>query len=217
MVVRFLSNPADAQIEEGVSVLLSAFKEDELLGAMTGGDPLVGPPLVRAMIKAASLEGFILVATSEGSEAFESMAIGFPPGVTMYGSEAQRSVGWNQFWESLSPERQAWWKRFQTEGRHSDEEKAKGGDILLNSWHIDILGTLSECRGRGNASAIVKVVQAKAVETKKSVSLTTNTEINLKLYKKMGFTVIEERTQFRSLGTKTLPSFNMIWRSGEVE
>ncbi|KAJ7576988.1 hypothetical protein C8J56DRAFT_1171260 [Mycena floridula] len=217
MVVHFLSNPTDAQIEEGLSILMTAFKGDELAMAMTGGDPLLDASLFRAMIKAASLEGFVLVVTSEGSEAFESIALGFGPGVTLYGSEAQCSVGWNQFWESLAPERKTWWTRFQNQARENGE-KAMGGDIYVNSWYIDILGTLPEYRSRGNASALVKAIQAKAAEGKEPVTLTTHTELNVKLYKKMGFTV-SGTAQFDLdlLEAKTLPAFYMIWRTGQLD
>ncbi|KAJ7163877.1 hypothetical protein C8R43DRAFT_256501 [Mycena crocata] len=192
---------------------------DPLVSGMTGGNPALGAPLLRAMLKAASLEGFIAVATSEGSEVFEAITLGFPSGVNLYCSEAQRAAGWDQFWTSLTPEHIAWWQNFQAQSR-ANKEKAMGNEVFVNSWYIDVLGTLPQYRKRGHATALMKFIKNEISENNKDATLssdTPNRDVTLtthrvplvELYKKMGFVLLGEAEV--NLGTVIMPDYYMIW------
>ncbi|KAJ7263745.1 hypothetical protein C8J57DRAFT_1070330, partial [Mycena rebaudengoi] len=78
--------------------------------SVAGGDEILKGELFRAMIRAANIAGEIYVATDASSNKIVAFTLWFPPGTSLFDSEEQRALGFDEFMNKISPETQAFWE-----------------------------------------------------------------------------------------------------------
>ncbi|KAJ6629286.1 hypothetical protein B0H10DRAFT_1359576 [Mycena sp. CBHHK59/15] len=79
---------------------------------MVGDDDSLKDPVFRAMIRAGELDGEVYLATEIGSMKVVGVAVWFPPGKSLFATEEQRALGFDEFFEKLSPEIKKFLERY---------------------------------------------------------------------------------------------------------
>jgi hypothetical protein len=111
--------------------------------SMTGGDETLKGELFRAMIRAANIAGEIYLATDPSSNKIVAFTLWFPPGTSLFDSEEQRALGFDDFMNKISPETKAFWEnavRFKVTLRihyflnFHLEHTARGGIFNGHNW-----------------------------------------------------------------------------------
>ncbi|KAL4258379.1 hypothetical protein AB1N83_008837 [Pleurotus pulmonarius] len=156
---RVLVRPADDQVESIVGVIRRAFKGDITLSSMTGRNVNLEALLLRSMVRAAALEGTIYVVTDVYNTIL-SVGVCFQPGTRMFSSEAQRALGWDEFFQKISEEARDWWTT-QIFRKHREALNDHLGAHYLDSWFANIIATDPEHQRKGYATSIVRAVCAR--------------------------------------------------------
>ncbi|KAF8996019.1 hypothetical protein BDQ17DRAFT_1310651, partial [Cyathus striatus] len=184
-LVQQLETPSPAQIEEITNVATRAFENDESIIMMTGGNKDLQRPLIKAMVHATALDGEIHIVSADNR--IVSYCFWFPPGKDLFETEEQRALGYNDFFNKLSPEAQDWWtnKYIQTVGKFIE-------DILKprhykESWYAYFIATELEYRRQGNATALLKHVMEKLAKKGEFLALCAGVKENSDFYQKVGF------------------------------
>ncbi|KAJ6630985.1 hypothetical protein B0H10DRAFT_2207371 [Mycena sp. CBHHK59/15] len=100
---------SEAELDEVVDLTLRAFGNDLSIQSMVGDDDSLKGPVFRAMIRAGELDGEVYLATEIGSMKAVGVAVWFPPGKSLFATEEQRALGFDEFFEKLSPEIKNFW------------------------------------------------------------------------------------------------------------
>jgi len=102
-----LSNEHLAQI---ANLNAQAFAGDIAWTTMIGGDWTLNTEYSNAILRATILEGELYILTIAKGEKREiaSWAAWFPPGRSLFSTEAQRALGFNDLFNKLKPEVQDW-------------------------------------------------------------------------------------------------------------
>ncbi|TFY56875.1 hypothetical protein EVG20_g8761 [Dentipellis fragilis] len=192
MPAHLVERPTDDQIDAAVAVCTRAYAGDDALRTFVGGDAHLEDIFFRSMLRGAALEGYFYIADlNDGTSKSEVSSVGivFPPGVSCWGSEAQRKLGYNEFWASLSPEAKVWWGKFQDDmGKRLN---SIFGPKLKNQWVVSLIGTDPVHQNNGLGTSIIKAMCDRAGKT--TVALSTQTEENEIWYESLGFKRIDER------------------------
>ncbi|KAF9460507.1 hypothetical protein BDZ94DRAFT_1265750 [Collybia nuda] len=158
-----------------------------------------------ANVRAATLGGEIYVATiGPEPEDIVGAAIWYAPGQSSMSTDEQRAAGWDQFLSVIPEELKSWWmEHFIPEiGRLADE--ALGPGYKLKSWHLHLFGVVPTYQRRGLGKALMRVVDDLAKADGAPIVLETTTEIDVLIYKKLGFDIKGETTIKSSLGVSPL-------------
>ncbi|KAI0053247.1 hypothetical protein FA95DRAFT_1482179, partial [Auriscalpium vulgare] len=140
--------------------------------AFLGGDWSLQAEYIRANVRATALEGEIYVVKDISTGRILSSGLWFEPGRGLFGTEAQRALGYDTFFEKLSPETKEWTTHTELEAQ---------------MWWCFCLGTEPDFQGRGLATALVDAVYAMALSKQGFIGLSTPTELNVAKYRSMGF------------------------------
>ncbi|KAF4599092.1 hypothetical protein EYR40_006181 [Pleurotus pulmonarius] len=97
------------QVESIVGVIRRAFKGDITLSSMTGRNVNLEALLLRSMVRAAALEGTIYVVTDVYNTILRDRIDADPIRLIRFVSEAQRALGWDEFFQKISEEARDWW------------------------------------------------------------------------------------------------------------
>ncbi|KAL0961078.1 hypothetical protein HGRIS_006061 [Hohenbuehelia grisea] len=200
MSAHLLTDPSDQQIEQIVDVCIRAYSGDNVIRSMTGDRPELWPPLFRAWLKAGRLAGAIYVVESEPGR-IASAGLWFGPGKALLASEEQRALGWNEFWEALTPETHEWWAYLnKTTAGMADEKRTKE---IMDGWFANMIATDPAFQRRGYASSIVRAVCERGVKEGTLVALGTQKKDNVAYYRSLGFEVFGQTDVLSKIGDFT--------------
>ncbi|KAG6906240.1 hypothetical protein DXG01_015040 [Tephrocybe rancida] len=108
-------------------------------------------------------------------------------------TEEQREIGDKIFFSKCSEELKKWWteyrflKFFPTTDRFSTD--SLGAGFKDAQWVLMLFAVDPAYHRKGVAKALMKVIEEKAKASGTSIVVETTTELNLLIYKRMGFNV----------------------------
>ncbi|KAJ8090029.1 hypothetical protein PM082_018608 [Marasmius tenuissimus] len=190
--VELVTSLTDQELEHVVELHIKAYSGSEYYEGVLAGDWSLFPTQAQAFYRGALLGGLIYaVRAPEGgpmSGQIVALGIFFRPGTGVFATEAQRSLGYNQWLASLKPELQTWHttvspnhRKTVLEPMYTDEERAR-------RWWCSGLLTDPEFQGKGYAKAIMNTVFEKVCETDGFLGLATSAPLHGAKYEAMGFT-----------------------------
>ncbi|KAG1742450.1 hypothetical protein EDB19DRAFT_1701110 [Suillus lakei] len=153
---------------------------------MTGGNKSLQGPLFRAMIRACLLVGEVYIATVIDTSAIAGITLWFPPGKALWDSDAQKVLGFNQFFESLSPETKDWWTGTYGHALEPFLETALAPHTVKSSWYLNCICVDPKHQRQGIATNLIRMVEQK-VATSSILALCTDTDDNVAVYKALQF------------------------------
>ncbi|KAF7316948.1 N-acetyltransferase domain-containing protein [Mycena chlorophos] len=150
-----------AELDEAVDLCVKAYVGEAASDSMVGGDQSLKSVIFRAMTRAGELEGEVYFATENATGKIIGIAIWFPPGTALFGSAAQRALGFDSFMEQISAETKDFW-----ETKYGPEvtkfiNESIGQDGSRNSYYLNQLATLPGFQRRGVGSALLRTVHDK--------------------------------------------------------
>ncbi|KAF7330357.1 N-acetyltransferase domain-containing protein [Mycena venus] len=107
--VQLKSQISERELDDAVDVCVRAYIGELASNSMVGGDESLKAAIWRAMIRAGLLDGEVYFATDDSSHKVVGVAVWFPPGKSLFDSEEQRALGFDDFMKKLSPETQEFW------------------------------------------------------------------------------------------------------------
>ncbi|KAL0576607.1 hypothetical protein V5O48_005365 [Marasmius crinis-equi] len=208
----FIPFSTEQELERAVQLYVKAFSGDPYLKAILGGNWSLLPIHGRSVFRAALLEGFVYAVKAQdledsNREKIVSIGLFFEPGTSIFATEAQRSLGYRDWFDRLAPEAQEWHttvvslqidmrsladiirslalqapqhRKDVVEPLFTDKEKSE-------RWWCSGLMTDPEYQRKGYAKAIIRMALDKAADNGGFVGLATVPEINVIKYKAMGF------------------------------
>ncbi|KAF8168739.1 hypothetical protein BJ912DRAFT_1001170 [Pholiota molesta] len=201
--VAILRSPTEAQIEEMVDITVAAFEQEIYIRAITGGIPELQADLFRLSLRAAALEGHIFVCQMPGSGKILSLGACFGPGVDYLGSEAQRALGYEEFFEKLPDETKKWYDEEHRPLSKKFVDDTIGQEKLTNSWFVALMATLESERQKGYGSAILNEISRKAADDKAIAALNATSNSTVAFYKNLGFHVLGSADRLSPFGAWT--------------
>ncbi|PPQ80504.1 hypothetical protein CVT26_004304 [Gymnopilus dilepis] len=191
---------------------------------MIGGDVELLPDFYRLSVRTAVLEGKVTICEEIKTGRILSVSCSYGPGQFFLGSQKQRDLGFNEFFNQLSIEGKQWWDEVSTlwiigctdflTSEVKYFEKVQNMPSIscfkvVDSWFVTILATATSEQGKGYGSSVMREVQRIAAEDRTSVTLNTTSEKNVSFYSSLGFKVIQTSTRTTPYGTWT--SYIMTW------
>jgi len=173
------------ELDALVHMCARAFSKDDGVLACLGGNWSLATDFFSAMTRATLLEGQIYAVKDH--DRIVSVGFWFEPGTFLWTTEEQRAVGFNDFFNKLSPEAQNWWTDTYPEAVRLHGEVLFTEEERTRRWWCSNLATDPGYEGRGYATAIVNAVYDKAVKTRTFIALATGTDTNVQKYLSMGF------------------------------
>ncbi|TFK51053.1 hypothetical protein OE88DRAFT_1630635 [Heliocybe sulcata] len=155
--------------------------------ALIGGNWSLSPLYIRANLRATALEGEIYVVKDPVTSRIVSFGLWFAPGKALFGSDEQKALGFNDFFNKLSTETQHWWT-------HTYPDTVR--PFMARIWTKEELGKRLYCfnlctdpehQNRGYATAIVDFAFEKAKRNGQILGLSTSSDLNVRKYLSMGF------------------------------
>lgn len=187
--VKQLIDPTESQIQETIDIFTDVFYGSTgNIKASLGGDWSLLREFMAASVRASLLAGYVNVVTIGNGLNEEIVSVGcwLGNGVQLFGSEEQRALGYNAWFEKLSDETKHWFTKDYPEqaakltGSHfTKEEWAK-------CWWCYLLATHAKHQGKGYATAIIQAMFKKAKAEGTLIGLSTSPEVNVKKYLSMG-------------------------------
>ncbi|KAJ7092350.1 hypothetical protein B0H15DRAFT_947911 [Mycena belliarum] len=181
--------PEMPQIESRSSYLI----QDTFTGVVTGHDPKgadnshVGPFWVTTVV-AGLLGGEVYIAeTNDAEKRIVGCAVWFPPGHSMYDTEAQQVHVLMPLMASFSEELQHWWHAVFLPKYDAFLGSVLGEGTKHNSWHLQTLAVDPQFQRKGAATLLIKEVVNKAQLSGAKLCLEVGTEVNIEIYKRLGF------------------------------
>ncbi|KAF9258698.1 hypothetical protein L218DRAFT_964282 [Marasmius fiardii PR-910] len=190
--IHLIKEMTEEEMKQAIELHTQAFAGDSYFNAVLGGDWSLFDIRGRALLRAAMLEGELYAAKDTKSGRFISMGIWYAPGTGVFSTEAQRALGFYDWFEKLSPETKDWHTKTLTEIKKKYVEPMFTDEEMKHRWWCSGLFTDVEYRGKGCAKAIVNEVAKRASKTNGFLSLATIPPTVIK-YKAMGF---EERGRY---------------------
>ncbi|KAF9041359.1 hypothetical protein BJ165DRAFT_1530091 [Panaeolus papilionaceus] len=189
-------NPQSSEVEilRSIDVLVDAFQGDPFTDTLLGGDLSLSSLQLGANIRAAVIGGEVHV-LSVGPEVDDivGVAIWYPPGTSDISdnlcSEEERAVGWNEFLEKLPTSLKDWWMDYFIPKMKGLSTTSLGEGYQLSSWHLHIFGVAKAHQGKGYGKALFKYAEEKALATKAPMVLETTNDVDVAIYKKLGFII----------------------------
>ncbi|KAE9394587.1 hypothetical protein BT96DRAFT_827522, partial [Gymnopus androsaceus JB14] len=161
------------------------FLPDIAIKALVGGNWDIQADYWRSLIRAGLLEGRVYVVKNEKNE-IVSIGVWYEAGNDLFQTDAQRALGFNDFFAKLTPETQEWWNEC---GKVMGDvsKKAWTKEDKAHRWWCVNLATDPEYQGRGYATGIVERVEKDAKANGCTLGLATVPEVNVQKYLAMGF------------------------------
>ncbi|TDL20991.1 hypothetical protein BD410DRAFT_790364 [Rickenella mellea] len=122
-------------------------------------------------------------------------AVWFGPGQGFHLTEDQRkNSGYEELSKKRSPENRKWEEEVLLPMCETLDEKTIGSSAKLASYHLQFLAVAPESQGKGIGKALVMSIQSQADKLGVDTCLETATELNISIYKRMGYTVLDSIT-----------------------
>lgn len=211
VTIRRLNNPSDTEVQRVVQVLQSAFGQDNSFTDFLGGDRSLVPANFESNIRAAAIGGEIHVA-SFGPEIDDIVgaAIWFGPGQASMSTEEQREVGSKRFFALCPDDLKKWWLEEFIPSMEKLANESLGSGFKEAQWALLLLGVVREHHRKGIGKAMMRFVEDKAKSDGVSIVLETTTELNVQIYKRMGFEIKGTVTVTSPKLRKPSPIYEMI-------
>ncbi|KAJ7510317.1 hypothetical protein B0H11DRAFT_1958498 [Mycena galericulata] len=136
--------------------------EELASNSMVGGDESLKDPIFRAMIRAGELAGEVYLATDNSSGKVVAVAVWFPSGVSLFDSEEQRSLGFDDFMKKLSPDTKAFWDTSYVPVVDKFLAQVIGPNGVRDSHYLNLIATDPAFQRKGIATMLLKTVHEKA-------------------------------------------------------
>ncbi|KAF9476820.1 hypothetical protein BDN70DRAFT_897047 [Pholiota conissans] len=182
------STSSDAEIKQCATILVEAFKGDPFSSVLLGGDLSLAPTEFDAQLRATLIGGAVhALALGPLVEDLVGVALWYPPGKSVFSSAEERAAGWDQFMDSVPASLKAWWTDYfgPTMGKMSSD--ALGPDYSLKAWHLHIFGVHPAHQGKGYGRVLFEFAEQQAKETHSNIVLETTTDVDVKIYTRLGF------------------------------
>ncbi|KAJ7284605.1 hypothetical protein C8J57DRAFT_697772 [Mycena rebaudengoi] len=182
-------NITEVDIDEAVGVALRANFGELATTSMTGGDETLKGELFRAMIRAANIAGEIYLATDPSSNKIVAFTLWFPPGTSLFDSEEQRALGFDDFMNKISPETKAFWENANIPLVEEFLTGTIGPNGVRDSQYCNLLATDPEFQRRGIATMLLKTIYDKfnENETRPMLALCAANHHNARFYESCGY------------------------------
>jgi len=199
-LIERLETLSNEHLKEIADLNAQAFAGDVAWSTLLGEDWSLNTEYCNAVLRASILEGEVYILTIErgGKREIASWAVLFPPGRVLFGTEAQRALGFNDYFKKIKPELQDWMTNTFPKyvAKFRDEVFTKEEQRL--HWWCSYLATRPDLQSNGFATALMNIGYQKAKRTKELgtfLGLMTQTDENVNKYTSMGFKKIGE-TEF---------------------
>ncbi|TFY57926.1 hypothetical protein EVG20_g8353 [Dentipellis fragilis] len=168
--VNLVTEPKPGQLNEAAAVCIRAFKD--------------GPPSARGSSSSHRIRLGL----------FAGVGIWFPPGRDIFStlyiqSPEQRTLGFEEFQETLSPETRKWWAENYKIPMNAWLDGILGPQAKLKSYWLNILATDPNFRKMGVARKLVETVFDQASGTDARFAVCPTDKANVVFYEKVGFRV----------------------------
>ncbi|KAI0095203.1 hypothetical protein BDY19DRAFT_916754 [Irpex rosettiformis] len=141
--------------------------------------------LFTAIIKATLLEGRIYVVESGGEIA--TMCLVFRKPASLFGSEAQKALGFTEVFEKLDPKTQHWWKNQYPAQMAEKEKTIISQEEWDKMWYFSMVATDPKHQNKGFASHLMNTFFDEVNKNGDIFGLSTGSEVNVPKYETMGF------------------------------
>ncbi|EIM80337.1 uncharacterized protein STEHIDRAFT_125903 [Stereum hirsutum FP-91666 SS1] len=155
---------------------------------MCGGDSRFHLPLFSSMIRATALEGVLHVANVRNSDRICAVSLSFGPGHALFGSQAQRELGFNDLYASLPTNVQKWWIETYRPTISKWLEGVFDGK-RSTSWFVSLVATDPPYQRRGLATTLIQTIWKLASNDDTILGLVAEPELTT-VYKPMGFKIV---------------------------
>ncbi|TFY66315.1 hypothetical protein EVG20_g4771 [Dentipellis fragilis] len=206
--VRLAEDLTPDQIDEMVAICLRSFDTTDVVSdAFTGSNPALLDPSFRCTIRAGIHRGTVYLAQDK-SDRILAFAVCFGPGKSMYSTQEQGELGFDQMVSDMSPETRDWWKNTYAPKVNeilSEEvlgvvSKLPGVGVprhllslhtqnRVDAWYVNLLVADSAFKRQGLARAVLDAVDQRAIADKTVLVLCANKEINRDVYLRLRFQV----------------------------
>lgn len=187
--VKRLAELKDSQLKQLVDCCVEALRNDPAQRALVGGDESLLSEYMETMLRATILEGhlYVICIGPESEEQIVSTGSFFDNGKYLFDSEEQRSLGYYDFFQKLSPETQYWWTNTYPETIGPLDHKLFTREEAQTRWWCYNLATAPEHQRKGYGTAIMDAVFEKVKSTNSFMGVVPGTDLNVKIYGSMGF------------------------------
>ncbi|KAF8806973.1 hypothetical protein BYT27DRAFT_7190678 [Phlegmacium glaucopus] len=187
-----LETLSDEHIKEIADLCAKAYTGSLAYTTLIGGDWNLNLEYCNAFLRATVLEGelYILSISKGGKREIASFAALFPPGRAIFATEAQRALGFNNFFKKVKPEVQDWMTTVYPESVEKLKNKVLTQEERKLNWWCNNLATRPDLQGQGYGTALMNIAYQKAKKTKELgtfLGLMTITDENVSKYISMGF------------------------------
>ncbi|EMD31941.1 hypothetical protein CERSUDRAFT_119274 [Gelatoporia subvermispora B] len=182
----------DAQIDAFVALFVLNMKDDPSALSLSGGDPELIDPMVRAMVQAGRIAGEYYTATDVSGELL-GYALWMPPGQQMFSTSEQREAGLNDFMGRISQKGRDYFHNEYLVIFREFAAKCLGSTKIIDTWYLHILMVRADKRKQGIARALVNLVVKQATQNGEVLALTATKADNVPVYKALGFELKGER------------------------
>ncbi|KAJ7844407.1 hypothetical protein B0H14DRAFT_2776814 [Mycena olivaceomarginata] len=158
---------------------------------MVGGNESLKALIWRAMIHASLLAGEVYFATDNSSHKVVGVALWFPPGKSLFDSEEQRALGFDDFMQKLTPETQDFWANSYVPEVEKFLAEVIGPNGTRDSQYLNLLATDPAFQKIGIATTLLKTVHARFAESDAPPMFAhcAANEKNARFYESCGYTV----------------------------
>ncbi|KAH6896135.1 hypothetical protein BKA70DRAFT_786500 [Coprinopsis sp. MPI-PUGE-AT-0042] len=194
--VKRVENPTDEEIEVSVDLFVDLMSEDRSVQSLVGSNAALIPLMIRAMLWAGALEGEYYIATDEAGN-FAGYSMWMPPGRDLFGTDAQRALGLNDFMEGLSDSTKDYWKNTYIANFPGFVQEQMGPTGKTDAWWLHQAMVRKEFQRQGVAKALIEVVLKRARDNRETLGTTTTSDENISVYTALNF---------KHKATKMMPS-----------
>ncbi|KAJ7914870.1 hypothetical protein B0H13DRAFT_2001438 [Mycena leptocephala] len=189
--VHLKSTISERELDEAVDVCVKAYVGELASNSMVGGDESLKDPIFRAMIRAGELAGEVYFATDNDSHKVVGIAVWFPPGKSLFDSEEQRALGFDNFMETLSPETKLFWANSYVPVVDKFLAEIIGPDGTRDSQYLNQLATDPAFQKKGIATMLLKTVHDRFAgsDPRPMFAHCAANEQNARFYESCGYTV----------------------------
>ncbi|TFK60339.1 hypothetical protein BDN72DRAFT_850593 [Pluteus cervinus] len=153
---------------------------------MLGGNWVLHREYQHAVIRASLLEGEVYAVKDDGGE-IASVAYWFGPDSCLFGSKAQRQLGFDTFFRKLSLETQIWWVDTYPRTVERLRPRVLSDEESNSLWWCYNLVTDAAARKRGYGTALIEAKYRQVACNGQIIGLAAAPDENVRFYKSIGF------------------------------
>ncbi|KAJ7352499.1 hypothetical protein DFH08DRAFT_859145 [Mycena albidolilacea] len=189
--VQLKTQTSEQELDEAVDVCVRAYIGELASNSMVGGNESLKTLIWSAMIRAGLLAGEVYFAIDNSSKKVVGVAVWFPPGKSLFDSEEQRALGFDDFMQKLTPETQDFWANSYVPEVENFLAEVIGPNGTRDSQYLSLLATDPAFQKKGIATTLLKTVHAKFAESDAPLMFAhcAANEKNARFYESCGYTV----------------------------